>query len=154
MTTNFVNPGVFTIGPNCSISILDQNNNEIPIGLGTQINFMASPVNQRVPVNLIQGIKEDVIFDQGWRGEFSIQRSTGSLDIYWSTLEAQVRSGVIRPTFTILQNVNESDGTVSQITFYNCALTYDDGGNFANEEVVTQKLSFTSPARIVVSNNA
>lgn len=152
MATNFLNPGTYTIGPNNTIAILDQNNNEIPIGLATQISWNADPVTNRIPVNQMNGISQDVIEDRGWRGEIVIARSNGDLDVFWSTLETEIRAGLIRPTYTIIQNVNETDGSVSQMTFYACALTYDAGGMFSLEEVAMQKLSFTSPARVVTNS--
>jgi hypothetical protein len=153
MAVNFINPGVFTIGPNNSVSIIDiQTGAEIDFGDSTIIMFSSQPVNQRTPVNLMSGIKEDLVFDQGWRGDFTVQRTNSKIDVFWSILEAQVRAGVTRPLFNIIQNIRESDGTLSQYTILFCQITYDDAGSFENEAGVVQKFSFTSPAREAINS--
>lgn len=150
MANEYINAGQFSLGPNNSISIFQVGTNaEVDWGLFTEINWETSPVTERKPVNLMRGIKIDLVFDQGWRGEFSVQRTNSNLDVYWSALEAQIRAGVARPVFNIIQRIRETDGTKTQLTFINSQITYDQAGTWANEEGVVQKLTFTSPAREV-----
>jgi len=147
---NYISSAQFTIGPQNSIQIFETvSGNLVDWGMPTEINWESRPVTTRVPVNLMSGTKRDLIFEQGWSGSLSIQRTKSALDEYWSVLEAQVRAGVPRPTFTIQQRINESDGTITQLTFIQCQFTYDEAGTYANEEGVVQRMSFTSPARFV-----
>jgi hypothetical protein len=148
---DFINAGIFTIGPQCSLTILDAvTNQEMDWGLATQINFDSKPVNLRVPVSLMRGTKIDLIFDHGRSGSITIQRTNSNLDVYWSVLEAQVRAGVPRPVFNIIQNVKESNGSITQFKYVQCQITYDESGNYANEQGVVQVINFTSPACEVV----
>lgn len=151
MAVNYINGGKFTLGPNNTISIFETvSGAEVDWGIPTTINWKSSPVNERRPVNLMRGVKVDLVFDQGWKGDFTIQRTNSSLDQYWSAFEAAIRAGLPRPVFNIIQRIRETDLTNTQLTFYNCQITYDDAGTFANEEGVVQMLNFTSPAREVV----
>lgn len=150
---DYINAAQFTIGPQNSIQIFETlTNNLVDWGLATEINWSSNAVTARVPVSIMSGTKLDLIFEHGWSGSFSIQRTGSKLDEYWSALEAQVRAGVPRPTFTIIQRINESDGTKTQLKFIRCAITYDQAGNYANEEGVVQQLTFTSPARFVTKS--
>ncbi len=151
MPVNYINAGQFTLGPNNSISIFETvSGAEVNWGVPTMINWKSNTVTERRPVNLMRGIKVDLVFDQGWHGDFTIQRTNSSLDQYWSALESAVRLGVTRPVFNIIQRIRETDMTITQATFYNCQFTYDDAGTFANEEGVVQMMNFTSPAREVI----
>jgi hypothetical protein len=147
MANDFINAGQFTIGPNNSISILDSvTNQEMDWGLATQINFDSKPLNVRVPVSLMRGTKVDLIFQQGRSGSLSIQRTNSNLDVYWSTLEAQIRAGLPRPTWSIIQTIKETDGTITQINYVQSQITYDESGTYTNEQGVVQMLNFTAPA--------
>lgn len=148
--SNFLNPGQFTTGPNNSIAIYETlTNAEVDWGLVTQVNWDSNAVTERKPVPLMNGLKTDLIFFQGWKAEFTIQRTNSNLDVYWSNIEALVRAGAPMPTWTIIQRIQETDSTITENTFPLCAITYDAAGTFANEEGVTQKLMVTSPARLV-----
>ncbi len=147
---DYISSGAFTIGPNNSVTIFESLTNiEVSWGLATEINWKSNAVIERKPVNLMRGIKRDLIFLQGWKGDFTIQRTDSSLDVYWSALEAAVRAGVAIPEFTIIQKIMETDGTITELTFIQSQVTYDDAGTYANEEGVIQMLNFTSPARQV-----
>ncbi len=150
MATDYITTGQFTLGPNNSISIFETSTNkEMDWGIPTTIRWDSKPVIQRVGVNLMRGYKRDILFNQGWSGSFSIQRSKSSLDEYWSALEAAVRAGVFYPTFTIIQRIKETDLTNTQLKFLECSITYDDAGSYENEAGVVQMLSFTAPVRQV-----
>lgn len=145
---NVINGGQFTLGPNNSIAIYDVNG-EVNWGISTTISWTSSTVIERRPINLMIGLRFNLLFNQGWKGEFDIQRSNGALDVYWANLEAQVRAGLAYPTFTIIQTIKETDGTTSRYTFVGSSISYDDAGKFQNEEGVVQRLMFTSPTRNV-----
>jgi hypothetical protein len=149
----FINPGVFTIGPNCTISIIDiLTGNEVDFGLLTQGKFTTSTVTQRTPINLMSGIREDLVFYQGWKGDFTVYRTNSNLDVIWSNYEALVRAGLNPPIFNIIQTIKESNGTISRYTFLNGQLTYDEAGTFENEAPVMQTFNFTAPAREALNN--
>jgi hypothetical protein len=150
LPNTYITAGQFTTGPNNSITIYETATNlEVDWGLVTQVNWDSSTVTERRPVPLMSGIKLDLIFYQGWRCDFTIQRTNSNLDVYWSNIEAQVRAGAPMPTWTIIQRIQETDGTITELTFPECGITYDAAGTFANEEGVMQKVSVTAPARLV-----
>lgn len=151
MPVNYTNPGQFTTGANNSVSIFETlTNNQVDWGFITQIDWSSRAVINRVPVNLMRGLRIDIPFLDGWSGELTLQRTNSSLDVYWSQLEAQVRAGLPYTQFNIIQYIKETDGTNTQCTFYGALITYDEAGRYANEEGVTQRLMFTAPAREVV----
>lgn len=151
MSLGYINAGQFTLGPNNSISIYESlTNNEVNWGLPTVIHWKSNAVINRVPINLMRGLKIDLPFNHGWTGGFTIQRTNSSLDQYWSALEAAVRAGVAYPTFTIIQRIRETDGTKTQLTFLNTLVTYDDAGTYENEAGVVQSLNITAPVREVI----
>lgn len=152
-TTDYINSGSFTLGPTNSVNILETlTNNPVDWGLLTQINWHSNAVQTRNSINLMRGLKYDLIFNQGWQGTFSLQRVDSRLDEYWSALEAQVRAGLPYPTFTIIQRIKETDGTNTQLKFSNASITYDDAGTYENEAGVVMALSFTAPVRLVTKN--
>lgn len=151
MPVNYINAGQFTIGPNNSVSIFETlTNNQVDWGFITQIDWSSHAIINRVPVNLMSGTRIDIPFLNGWTGEFTIERTNSNLDTYWSLLESSVRAGLPYPNYNIIQYIKETDGTLTQCTFYGALITYDEAGRYANEEGVVQRLMFTAPAREAV----
>lgn len=141
--------GSFTLGPNNSVAIFD-NSGEVDWGLISTINWTSKPVIVRKEVSLMRGQFFNLAFNHGWQGEMTIQRFEGKFDNYWYlNAEAAVQQGAPYPTFTIVQTIKETDGTVSRYTFIGSTITYEDAGKFSNEEGVVQQLTFTAPQRIV-----
>jgi hypothetical protein len=143
-----INAGQFSIGPNNSVAIY-QGGTEVNWGLITEISWTSSKRNERRQVKLMSGYTFDLVFDNGWQGTIDIQRTNADLDKYWYVLEQSVQGGLPYPSFNIIQTVRETDGTITKMTFQGAIVTYDDAGTFVNEEGVVQKLTFTSPVRVV-----
>lgn len=148
MAQNDINGGQFTLGPNNSVAIYDSNG-EVDWGILTTISWDSQPVQERRQISLMSGFRYELIFNEGWKGGLDIQRTKGSLDAYWANLEALVRAGLPYPRFTIIQTIQETDGSTSRYTFSGAAITYEDAGKYTNEEGVVQRLMFTSPVRLV-----
>lgn len=148
MATPVINSGQFSLGPNNSITIFDATG-EINLGTFTELTFESRPIQDRRKINLMNGSTYDLVFNHGWEGRISIQRTNPFLDQYWGILEVNVRAGLPYPTFTIVQTIRETDGTTSRFTFQGAILTYDQAGTWQNEEGVVQMLSFTAPYRII-----
>jgi hypothetical protein len=143
-----LNAGQFTIGPNCSVAIFN-GGQELDIGLITQINFESKTRIEKKMVNLMSGFTFEIPFLQGWTGGISVQRVNATLDKFWNQVETNYRAGLAYPSLNIVQTLRETDGSITRFTFQGSCLYYEEGGRFANEEVVTQTLSFSAPIRIV-----
>jgi hypothetical protein len=148
MASPNLNAGQFTVGPNCSVAIY-QGGSELDIGLITQINFDIKTRIDKKEANLMSGFCFEIPFLKGWQGSISIQRTNANLDIFWATVENNYRAGLPYPTVNIIQTIRETDLSTTRFTFQGSMLYYDEGGRFANEELVTQTLSFSAPLRNV-----
>lgn len=144
-----LNAGQFTIGPNNSVAVFS-GGLEVDLGLITTISYKSMKRNERRQVKLMSGYTFDLVFDNGYEGEIQIQRTNNVLDTYWASLENSVRGGLPYPSFNIIQTIRETDGvTTTRFTFQGAIISYDDAGTFVNEEGVVQRLTFTSPVRLV-----
>lgn len=149
---NILTSGQFTLGPNNSIAVYD-NNGEVDWGIFSTISYSTKPRINRKEIDLMAGYSYDLAFNRGWTGEFSLQRWEGKFDQYWYTnVEVAVKAGAPYPVFTIIQTIKETNGSISRYTFVGSTITYEDAGKFSNEEGVVQMLTFTSPERSVVNN--
>lgn len=148
MASPNLNAGQFTIGPNCSVAIFN-GGSEVDIGLITQINFDYKTRIEKRMVNLMSGFTFEIPFLQGWQGSLSIQRTNSKLDKYWDTVENNYRAGLPFPSLNIIATIRETDLSTTRFTFQGSCLYLDDAGRFANEELVTQTLTFSSPKRLV-----
>jgi hypothetical protein len=144
-----LNAGQFTLGPNCSVAIF-QGGSELNIGIITEIMFSSKVEIEKKKINLMSGYTFILPFIQNWTGELTIQRTDNSLDSVWYNLfEAPVKAGGQYPSVNIIQTIRETNGSTTRFTFQGAAMFYDDAGSFQNEEGVTQKVSFSSPIRLV-----
>lgn len=143
-----LNGAQFTVGPNCSVAIF-QGGAELDIGLITQINFDAKTRIDRREANLMSGFCFEIPFLKGWQGSISIQRTNANLDKFWANVENNYRAGLGYPSVNLIQTIRETDGSTTRFTFQGCMFYYEEAGNFRNEELVTQTLSFSAPVRLV-----
>ena len=151
-TNNILTSGQFTLGPNNSIAIYDANG-EVDWGLFSTIAWSSKPRINRKEIDIMAGFSYDLAFNRGWQGDITLQRYEGKFDNYWYTnVEIPVQNGAPYPTFTIIQTINETDGSISRYTFVGALITYDDAGKYSNEEGVVQTLNFTAPGRTVTIN--
>lgn len=84
----------------------------------------------------------------GWKGSFSYDRLGSVLDdLFASREDTYWATGDDGANVQITQTVQEKDGSFSQYRFEGVALKFDDIGNFKQDEIVKQKVSFMASRR-------
>ena len=87
-------------------------------------------------------------FHVGWSGSFVLERNGAFTDAYFAAQEAAYYQGIDQQDITILETIQENDGTVSQWQYQRVVLTLEDAGNFSGTEIVKQNISFMAARKI------
>lgn len=117
------------------------------LSLPTLENFQSKKIDQRSKVRPLNAPAIPLVFDDGWEGSFEVARMDGTVDDFFSTLEAARLAGANVQSGTIHQTVTNPDGSVSQYMFTGVQLVYEDAGSFEAIKEVRQKVGFMATAR-------
>ncbi|WP_416052753.1 hypothetical protein [Cupriavidus basilensis] len=113
--------------------------------------FSAKPETTVKKVKLINGRTKTLIFPDGWAGSFEVERMNGDIDTFFAAQEANYYAGQNLLPSSITETITEADGSTSQYQYTGVILKLDDSGDWAGDETVKQKLSFTAETRIKVA---
>lgn len=102
-------------------------------------------------VKPLDGITDYLRFFDAWSGSFTLDRTDGTLDDYFSALEANFYAGLTEGPVSITETIQEVSGAVSQYRYTRVLLKYDDAGEFAGDKTVTQTVSFVAGRRIKIA---
>lgn len=111
-------------------------------------NFSAKPVTTDAKVKGLDGVTRNLVFHDGWQGQFDIERQNNLLDNYWAELEEAFHAGVSLQAGTIVETIREVDGSISQYRYTGVVLKVEDLGDKAGDKTVKQKLGFLASRRL------
>lgn len=89
-------------------------------------------------------------FHVGWSGSFVLQRNSDLTDSYFANQEALYYQGVDQQDLTILETIQENDGTVTQWQYQRVVLTLEDAGDFSGNAIVKQTVSFMAARKVAL----
>jgi hypothetical protein len=99
----------------------------------------------------LDGITRTLSFPDGWSGSFEIDRQDSAIDDHFANVDANYYSGLDQSPGTIMQTIQEPNGSVRQYQFVGVTLKLDDAGDWVSDDTVKQKLSFSAERRIKVA---
>ena len=140
MSTN----GTYTTGRDVTLNIITPSGELILPGLK---NFSADPFYTDLKSKLITGRSIFDIIPDGWKGMFQLDRFNRDVDNYFAALESNYFQGIATKKATILETINETDGSISQWRFVEVTLKLDKAGEFSGDKQVEQSISWMSSER-------
>ena len=135
-----------------SVTVADQNGNNIP--LGKIASFSAKPskgMTEIKPINTggVYSHKQHFNF---WTGEIMIYRQDNTLDNLEYAQEQAYQNGGQQLYYSINTLVQNQDGSVDEWTYTQALLSIDTAGEWKEDDSVTIKIEFTAEQR--TSNSA
>jgi hypothetical protein len=112
--------------------------------------FDAQPVTADEKRTGLDGEARHVIFHNGWKGGFEIDRFDSTLDDYWATAEANYYNGVNTAYGFIQETIQEPNGGISQYRYEKVVYKVTDIGAREGDKVVKMKLEFMASRRLKV----
>lgn len=137
----------FNVGKDVSLDINGQNG---PLRPSLITKFNKKQLTKEITVKGLDGISRHIRFPDGWSGSFDFERQDSTLDDYFATVEDNYYAGINEQAITITETIQEVSGAITQWRYLGVMLKYDDGGEFAGDQTVKQKVSWVASRRVKV----
>src|SRR5262245_15075504 len=120
----------FTTGRDVSVQI---NTSYGPLLIPTSaiLNFKANPEVTKLKSKGLDGLSRHAVIPDSWKGSFSLDRLNHALDDFWGQLEADYYAGNSIGVGTIIEKIQEQDGTISTWRYQDVVLTLEEAGDYA-----------------------
>ncbi|WP_036048651.1 hypothetical protein [Bradyrhizobium sp. Tv2a-2] len=89
--------------------------------------------------------------DDGFRIEFSIVRTSATLENYMITRSQQLLNGTVRQPGFLNQAIINPDGSTSRYQYVNCVIFLTDHGNISRDKPVKLKLEGMASAKTQIA---
>ena len=99
----------------------------------------------------LNGKTDFAYIPDGWTISIKLERRNQTIDRYFAQLEASYYAGVNLLPGTILETIQEVDGTTSQYQYTNVVLKYDDAGNWKSDSFVSISLTGMATQRVRIA---
>lgn len=136
-----------SMGRDLSIIINTQNGvlKITPDLIGSYTRDPMSDVKSWLPIT---GIEEDVVIPKKWGGSIELIRKGPVIDLFWANFEAAYYNGVSIQPSSMIETIEEPDGSTSQWNYINVILRLTKGGDWRGDEFVNQTLEWTATRRL------
>lgn len=139
---------MFNVGRDCQVVLLWNGTKiEMPIVTGFQSQQQTHQINSN-PLNSTP-IFTDI--ENGWRGQFDVDRSSADLDSLIAAKEAAFWSAGTIGQGTIYQYITEKDGSTTTWEYTGCSIRLSDAGRWQSENKTSQRLEFNASTRTKIS---
>lgn len=140
----------FTTGRDVSVQI-NTPSGPLLIPATAILDFDANPETTELKSKGIDGVSRHGVIPDSWKGSITIDRLDQSLDNWWARFEEDYFANRRTGMATIIERIQEQDGTVSTWRYEGVCLKLDKAGSYAADKKVEQSLSFMASRRVRVS---
>jgi hypothetical protein len=122
-----------------------------PLTLNGKTDYDIKPMTTDVRHKDLDGNTVYGYIPDGWKITIRLDRQDPTVDNYFAQLEAAYYAGVNLQGGTILETIQEKDGSVTQFRYTNVVLKYDDAGNWKSDTLIPISLTAMATRRIKVA---
>ena len=140
--------GSMSIGKDYAVDVVLANGQILRLGNITDFDF--KPTSKDLKSEGIDGIVRHAVIPGGGTLSFSVDRQDRLVDDWWAAYEASYYAGQTLRNATVMETINEGDGSISQWRYLGVALKFDDGGKRKADEYVKMKLTGHFSKRILI----
>lgn len=145
INTNF---GTMNIGRDVAIDVVLASGTVLRLGNVTM--FDAKPRIKKLNSLGIDGINRTGVIPEGWDIRLEVDRQDRQIDDWWAQYEADYYAGRTVQSLTVIETIDEPDGTVSVWRYEGCAFHFDDAGAWKSDAYVKMKLAGEAARKIRV----
>lgn len=138
----------YTLGKDATFAVV------MPTGLFTLnglTGFDSEPVYDDLKSRPLNGPPLHAAIPAGHKGSFRLDRSDAAIDSYFAAFEAAYFAGQNQQPGTILETIQETDGSVSQWRYGGVILKLAKGGGFEADKKVEQTIEFFASTKVRVA---
>ena len=121
------------------------------LALSGKTDYEIKPMFSELKHKDLDGTTTYAYVPDGWTISMKVERKDATIDNYFAALEASYYAGNNLLGGTILESIQEADGSVSQFQYTSVALKYDDAGNWKSDGYVVVSLTGMATRRIKVA---
>lgn len=121
-----------------------------PLELAGKTDYSIKPMFTDLKHKGLDGVVEHGVIPDGWQISIRLDRRTPELDNFFAAREADYFNGVNQVGGTILETIQEADGSVSQFRYTGVILKYDDAGDWRGDSNIPISLTGMASRRIKV----
>lgn len=138
----------FSVGRDLSLTCMI---NGLPTTFTGLTEFSADPVVTQLKSKRIDGTPQFGIIPDGWKGSFKVDRMDNTVDTLWATIEANYFAGTNLQAGTILETIQEANGTVSQWRYDGVIIQLEKAGDWGGDKKVEQTVSFNAAHKLRIA---
>lgn len=140
--------GVLSTGKDVTADIVLSSGRHLVLSNIT--SFDAKPKSKKLQSLGIDGITRSGVIPESWTLSFDLDRADRNVDDWWADYEAAYYAGETIQNCTIMETIQEADGSIAQYRFEGVALALDDAGLWRSDQFVRQKVSGEAAKRVKV----
>lgn len=138
----------YTLGKDATFTVVTPSGTLTLNGL---TGFQSKPVYEKIKSKPLNYVPNNAAIPQGHQGSFKVDRSDATVDTYFASFEAAYFAGNNSQPGTILETIQEADGSISQWQYNGVVLTLDDSGNFEADKKVEITIGFEASTKVRVA---
>ncbi len=121
------------------------------LAINGKTDYDIKPMFSELKHKDLDGTTSYAYVPDGWTISVKLERRDPIIDRYFAQLEASYYAGVNLVPGTILESIQEVDGSVSQYQYTGVVLKYDDAGNWKSDGFIAISLTGMATRRIRVA---
>ncbi len=121
------------------------------LAINGKTDYEIKPMTTELKHKDLDGTTSYAYVPDGWSISIKLERRDPTIDRYFAQLEASYYAGANIVPGTILETIQEVDGSVSQYQYTGVVLKYDDAGNWKSDGFIAISLTGMASRRIRVA---
>src|ERR1700761_601379 len=123
----------YSVGKDLSFTLLGPNGK---VTLNGVTEYSTKPMFTNLDSKLLNGKHMFAAIPDGWEVSIRVDRQDPVLDDFFASLETAYYNGQNISNGTILETIQEVDGSVSQYQYIDVSLIYNDAGSYKGDSLV------------------
>ena len=142
---------VFNVGRDVSVSFTHPLTGA-PITWGLVTEFQSRPETKQIESTPLSAPPVFADPPHGWTGSFTVDRVDNTVDNAFGAVEQAYWAGMTIPSASIVESIQERNGSVSTYQYVGVSLKLDDAGNKTSQNKITMRISFKASQRNTVAS--
>lgn len=139
----------FSIGHDVAVDVFDNVTGRM-VTFPAITGFSAEPNTKQISSEPLNGPPLYAENPNGWKGTLDFDRTDATVDVWFASREAKYYAGQSLFNVTITETIRESNGTVTQFRFPNCALKLAQAGQWKASDKVSLRIDWAGSTRTQV----
>ena len=137
----------FSVGKDITFSVVTP---PATLTLTGETDYSVKPMFSKLTHKGLNGISDHAVVPDGWQIDIRFERKDPTVDRYFAQYEADYYNGVNLKNGTILETIQEADGSISQFRYTNVSLELTSAGDWKGDAFIPISVTAMASRRIPV----